>query len=131
MRSAPRAASASVSNDDQALAPLGFHESGVLHERRFAGGQVPRRAIAEPAASGLHVHALRGRALGRGFVDVVAVFFGRVGDASRIHDAPSVGLERGQVFDVAGMDVERDFELAGRAGAAGPTILRNSCALTR
>ena len=110
--STPRTASSTRAKRDQALADgVGAAEAGVLHERRLSRGEIPHGPIAEPAAVGGDVDALRGRAFGVRAQDVVVERL-RIGDdAARIDDPPPVTAKQVQVACVGWMNVEGDLEL--------------------
>ena len=97
---------------DQAFADgEGAAEAGVLYERGLSRGEIPRSPIAEPAAVGGDVDALRGRSFGVRAQDVVVERL-RIGhDLAGVDDSPPVAAKQVQVACVGGMNVERDLEL--------------------
>ena len=100
---------------DQAFADgVGAAEAGVLHERGLSRGEIPHGPIAEPAAVGGDVDALRRRAFGVRAQDVVVERL-RIGhDADRVDDPPPVTAKQVQVACVGWMNVEGDLELGRR-----------------
>ena len=104
---------------DQAFADgEGAAEAGVLHERGLSRGEIPRGPIAEPAAVGGDVDALRGRAFGVRTQDVVVERLRIRHDLAGSTIRPPVAAKQVQVARVGGMNVEGDLEL-GRARCAG------------
>src|SRR6266550_231185 len=53
---------------------------GVLHNRRFAAGEVAERAVADPGVLELHARALRATELAARLLEVGLVRLGRAGD---------------------------------------------------
>jgi hypothetical protein len=86
----------------------GLLESRGLEYDGTPGGQVARRAVAEPAASRPHVSALGARELAQRPGDVVAIGV-RTSHLPRILEAPAVALEQFPVGVVV-LDGERQLE---------------------
>ena len=96
--STPRTASSTVRNAIRP-SPTGKVrlKPGVLHERGLSRGEIPRGPIAEPAAVGGDVDALRGRAFGVRAQDVVVERL-RIGhDLAGVDDPPPVAAKQVQV----------------------------------
>src|SRR5439155_19909684 len=84
-------------------------------ERRLAGGEVARRAVAEPAAAGGDVDSLGDGEFGRRSLHVFAEGFGRRDVLFWIDDMPAARFHRRAVFHVAVVNVKRDLELMCRS----------------
>ena len=129
--SAPATASSSVRKAIRP-SPAGSvaAEPGVLHEHGLARREIAHGAIAEPAAAGVDVDALRHGELGTGALDVAAEPLGIAGrlDADRSASSRSPRAARGRVSSAGSMASAISNGCDARRGSSANR--RNSWTLT-
>src|SRR5262249_38876791 len=99
----------------------------LLHERRLARGQIPHRAVAEPAAVRFGIDPLRTRELGPRFPNVAAKGRRISGNLPGIGNEPAVVAQRCQVPGVFRINVQGNLESRSgdpfRQGEAFPELM--------